>query len=144
MPRCYLLTLCSGSAVDQQSNNVTLFNLVEQINVPPGAPPPPGGAVPLEIHAYFQLLPTEVGTPFDVRYVMESMTGLETFSDILQYRSTTPRYRTRTVGLPMPPVTGEYQLRVDCRSAGADGWRRESPAWPLSVVELSPRPAVTH
>ena len=57
MPRCYLLTLCSGSALDQQSNNVTLFNLVEQLNVPPGVPPPPGGVIPLEIHAYFTVAP---------------------------------------------------------------------------------------
>ena len=27
MPRCYLLLSCSGSAVDQHTNNVTLFNL---------------------------------------------------------------------------------------------------------------------
>ena len=144
MPRCYLLTLCSGSALDQQSNNVTLFNLVEQLNVPPGAPPPPGGLVPLEIHAYFALAPEELGEPFEVRYVMEAASGIETFSEILSYRSTTPRYRTRTVGLPMPPVTGNYALRVDWRSQGREGWRREAAAWPISIVELVSRPEVTH
>ena len=32
MPSCYLLAVCGGSSLDQHSNNVTLFNLVEQIN----------------------------------------------------------------------------------------------------------------
>lgn len=144
MPRCYLLTLCSGSALDQQSNNVTLFNLVEQLNVPPGAPPPPGGLVPLEIHAYFALAPDEIGEPFEVRYVMQAGSGIETFSDIVRYRSSTARYRTRTVGLPMPPVTGHYSLRVDWRSSGREGWQREPAAWPISIVELVARPAITH
>lgn len=144
MPRCYLLAVCSGSSVDQQSNNVTLFNLVEQLNVPPGAPPPPGGLVPLEIHAYFQFAPHELNQTFDVRYVMEAGSGLETFSEIMQHRSSTPRYRTRTIGLPMPPVPGQYALRIDWRSSGKEGFRREDVAWPLVIAELAPRPTVTH
>lgn len=144
MPRCYLLTVCSGSALDQQSNNVTLFNLVEQINVPPGAPPPPGGLIPLEIHAYFQLTAHEVGETFELRFAMTAGTGLETFSEIMRHRSTTPRYRTRTVGLPLPPVTGQYTLRVDHRLLGREGWVRDDAAWPLSIVELPPKPAITH
>jgi hypothetical protein len=143
VPRCYLLTLCSGSSLDQHSNNVTLFNLVEQLNVPPGAPPPPGGIVPLEIHAYWQLAPLEIGEPFEVRYALVASTGLETVSDVLHHKSVTPRYRTRTLGMPFPPVTGQYELRVDWRSAGAD-WQRESIAWPLTIVEHNPQPIVTH
>jgi hypothetical protein len=144
VPKCYMLTIASGSSLDQYSNNVTLFNVVEQLNVPPGAPPPQGGVVPLEIHAYFQLLPHEVNQPFDVRFAMVAHSGLETFSDAFSHRSVTPRYRTRTVGLPFPPVTGQYELRVDWREAGTEGWHREPVAWPVVIVEASPRPAVTH
>lgn len=143
MPRCYLLTLCSGSSLDQHSNNVTLFNLVEQLNVPPGAPPPPDGMVPLEIHAYWQLAPQEIGEPFEVRYALVASTGLETVSDVLHHKSVTPRYRTRTLGMPFPPVTGQYEVRVDWRSGGAD-WKREVVAWPLTIVEYNPQPVVTH
>lgn len=146
MPRCYLLSLCSGSSLDQHSNNVSLFNLVEQINFQPGATPTPGSLIPLEVHAYFHFASNEVGFTFDVRYVLVSTeTGLESFSDTYQYRSTTPRYRTRTLGLPLPPVSGTYELRLDWRLGGAIAWTRESLGWPIAIVEASPQPPrITH
>lgn len=141
MPRCYFLSLCSGSSVDQHTNNITLFNLVEQINVPPGAPPPPQGLVPLEIHAYFEVSQADMGQDFEVRFVMVAQTGLETPSEAFRHRSVTPRYRTRTFGLPFPPVSGVYDLRIDIRPSGAEGWQRASIAWPISIVEASGRPS---
>lgn len=143
MPRCYLLAVCAGSSLDQQSNNVTLFNLVEQLNVPPGAPPPPGNVIPLEMHAYFVLAPQEIGSQFDVRFAMVASSGLETFSEAFSYRSVTPRFRTRTAGLPFPPVVGQYELRVDVRSGGGS-WTRDAAFWPIAIVEATPRPTVTH
>jgi hypothetical protein len=144
VPRCYLLAVCSGSSVDQQTNNATLFNLVEQINVAPGAPPPPRGLIPLEIHAYFQLEGSELDVPFEMRFVLVAATGLETPTDPQGYRSATVRYRTRTVGVPFPPVTGAYELRVDFRASGEHAWRRDPLRWPLSIVEFVPKPHVTH
>jgi hypothetical protein len=144
MPHCYLLLSCSGSSVDQHSNNVTLFNLVEQINVPPGAPPPPRGLVPVEIHAYFHVSHHEFARDFEVRFVMVASTGLETPSDTFTHRAVTPRYRTRTFGLPFPPVAGQYELRVDLRMAGEESFRREPPAWPIAIVETSPEPRAVH
>lgn len=143
MPRCYLLAVCAGSSLDQQSNNVTLFNLVEQLNVPPGAPPPPGGVIPLEMHAYFTLAPHEMQVAFEVRFVMLAASGLETFSEVFTHRAVTPRFRTRTAGLPFPPVVGQYELRVDVRVAGGS-WTRDSVFWPIVIVEATQRPAVTH
>jgi hypothetical protein len=126
--------------VDQHTNNVTLFNLVEQINVPPGAPPPPQGLVPLEIHCYFESPPAELGHDFEMRFVMVAQTGLETPSEVFRHRTVTARYRTRTFGLPFPPVSGLYDLKVDLRRSGEEGWQRASLAWPLAIVEASPRP----
>ena len=83
MPSCYLLAVCSGSSLDQQSNNVTLFNLVEQLNLRPGAEPP-RGLIPLEIHAYFELAPEEVGFEFEIRFCMVAETGLETEGAIVR------------------------------------------------------------
>jgi hypothetical protein len=141
MPHCYFLAVTSGSSVDQHSNNVSLWNLIEQINVPQGAPPPPQGIVPVEIHAYFELSPMEVGRDLEVRFVMVAATGLESPTDAFAHRPITPRYRTRTFGLPFPPVAGQYGLRVDWRYAGEDGWHREQMAWPVAIVEATPPPA---
>lgn len=144
MPRCYLLTLCGGSSLDQHSNNVTLFNVVEQVNIPAGAEPPPNALLPLEIHAYFQLDTSEANQRFDIRFALVASTGLETLTDGFSHKSSTLRYRTRTLGLPVPPVAGMYELRVDVRASGSEHWRREPTAWPLIVAQAEPRPAVTH
>lgn len=144
MPNCYFLSVCAGSSVDQRSNNVTLFNLVEQINVPPGAPPPPKGLIPLEIHAYFDLFPDEIGNSFEIRFVMVAPSGLETPSDPVKHKPVTPRYRTRTVGLPFPPVVGHYTLKVDVRMAGSVGYQRQSVGWPVTIAEADLKPRLTH
>lgn len=144
MPRCYLLSVCSGSSLDRHSNNVTLFNLVEQINLPANAQPPPGGVIPLEVHAYWQLLPDEVDRQFEMRLVLVGQTGLEHSSDTFPHTPSTPRFRTRTLGLPFPPAAGQYLLRVDWRFPGSDSWKRDAVAWPVAVTEVEQKPAVVH
>ncbi len=144
MPSCYLLLVCGGSSLDQHSNNVTLFNLVEQITAPPGMPMPPGGMLPLEIHAYFRLGPEEVSRSFEMRYALVATSGLETYSDTFTHRSVVPRYRTRTLGLPLPPMPDQYELKVDYRMSGTDSWRRDPAAWPLLFVEATPAEVTKH
>lgn len=144
MPNCYFLTVCAGSSVDQRSNNVTLFSLVEHIQVPPGAPPPPRGIIPLEVHAYFDVLPDELGRAFELRFVMVAPSGLETSSEPVQHKPVTPRYRTRTVGLPFPPVVGHYLLRADVRLVGTSSYQRQPPSWPVTIAEAEVRPKLTH
>ncbi|HET9956397.1 MAG TPA: hypothetical protein VFQ61_17935 [Polyangiaceae bacterium] len=144
MPKCYLVAIAGGSSLDRYSNNVTLFNMVEQLNFPKEQPPPPGAVLPLEIHAYFQLAPEEINQRFEVRFSLLSDTGLETLTDGFAHRSQTVRYRTRTVGLPAPPVAGSYELCVDVRAPGSEAWQRQSVRWPLVITETEPRPAVTH
>src|SRR5690606_37423355 len=139
-----LLALASGSSLDRHSNNVTLFNLVEQVNFPKERQPRPGALLPLEIHAYFELEPEDVNRRFEVRYALVATTGLETITDVFSHRSTTPRYRTRTLGLPTPPTAGSYALCVDVREAGTESWSRQASRWPLLVTEVEPRPEVTH
>ena len=144
MPKCYFLTLCGGSSLDQHSNNVTLFNVVEQVNLQPNMEPPPGAFLPLEVHAYFILGPGEVSQPFEVRFALVAPTGLELLTDSTQHKSSTPRYRTRSLGLPAPIVPGNYQLCVDIRQPGTEGFSREQLQWPLVVARLEPRPTVIH
>ncbi len=144
MPRCYMLTLASSSSLDQQSNNVSLFNMVEQINLPRGVEPPPGALLPLELHAYFQLAPQELNQRFEMRFVLVASSGLETSTDAYPHKSATLRFRTRTMGMPVPPIADSYEVRVDTRVAGTEHWTRDPLSWPLLVTLAEARPAVTH
>ena len=163
MPRCYFLALSAGSSLYQQSNNVSLFQLVEQVNVAEGTALPVGRQLPIEIHAYFYVHPQEIGQTVEMRFSLVASTGLETFSETMSHRVATPRYRTRTMGLPYPATVGHYDLRVDFRvpSSGsvssswesgtlsapdpaASSWVRDPLAWPITFLEQSRAPTVTH
>ncbi|MEO8181052.1 MAG: hypothetical protein ABI895_19625 [Deltaproteobacteria bacterium] len=151
MAQCYLLCVTTGSSIDRQSNNVSLFNLVEQINLPPNAPPPPRGLIPLEVHAYFQLSEAHVNRDFELRFALRAQSGLETLSDVFRHRISAPRFRVRTLGLPYPPVFGQYSLQVDVRMLGegqspreSQPWQRQSAAWPIALHQMEERPRVTH
>jgi hypothetical protein len=145
LAHCYLLCVSSGSAIDRQSNNVSLFSLVEQINVPARVAPPRGALIPVEVHAYFQLSSSQLDREFEMRFVLCADTGLETPSEIFRHRGTARRFRVRTLGLPCPPVVGQYSLQVDFRMVGDDvRWQRQAAAWPISLYEIEARPKVTH
>lgn len=143
--RCYLLCVTSGSSVDRQSNNVSLFNLIEQINVPATAMPAPRGVIPVEIHAYFELDPPGAPRELELRFSLRAETGLETFSEVFRQRVSGARFRIRAMGLPAPPVVGGYSLHVDARWVELDeAWQRQAATWPIRLNVLEPRPQVTH
>ena len=144
MPQCYLIALAAGSSLDQQSNNVTLFNLVEQVNLPPGPSPSPSGPIPLEIHAYLHIAPHERGDEFEMRFVLLSETGLETFTDPAKHKGATARLRTRALGVPFPPALGNYEVRVDFRSNDQEPWSRDPASWPIAFLQGETAPRVTH
>jgi hypothetical protein len=141
--RCYLLAVCVGSSLDQVSNNLTLFNLVEQVNVPASGYPV-DAVLPLEIHAYFHVPPVQLQSTLQLRFALVAQSGLETTTEVFEHRVLTQRYRTRTPGLPLPPVVGAYELRLDWRFASSEAWTREPLGWPLTLVEADPHPVVTH
>ena len=82
---------------------------------------------------------------FELRFALCADTGLETLSEVFRHRVTAPRFRVRTLGLPYPPVLGQYTLQVDFRMAGGDArWERQAASWPIALQEIEPRPKVTH
>lgn len=144
MPRCYLLTVCVGSSVDQQSNNATLFQLVEQVNLAATAPDPLPSLVPLELHAYFDVSAEEEALHVEFRFVLVGEDGAETASDAVSHQLAGPRLRTRTLGLPFPATPGAHELRVDWRLRGGITWHRENSRWPLLLLRDDPTPRITH
>jgi hypothetical protein len=67
MPRCYLLAIAQGSALDSLTNNFTLFSLVEEVqsNQFPVT-------LPFEVHSHWQFAPDEVNVDFLMRLVLAS------------------------------------------------------------------------
>jgi hypothetical protein len=97
------------------------------------------------VHAYFQLAVTQLNREFEMRFALCAETGLETLSEVFRHRVTAARFRVRTLGLPYPPVIGQYSLQVDFRMLGEDTrWQRQSAAWPIALHEIDVRPRVTH
>ena len=132
-----------GSSVDQHTNNVSIFNVIEQITVPPDAPPPPHGVLPVEVHVYWRAT-EDSEEAFEVRLVMVAESGLETVSPVQKHTQLRGRLRTRTLGLPFPPVMGRYQLVVDWRRDQNQEWQREELNWPINLQEGERKPRVTH
>lgn len=130
--------------MDQHSNNVSLFNVVEQVNIHPNARLQPNAVLPLELHAYWAIEIEHRSREFETRFVLVADTGLETPSRTFTHRPVTQRFRTRTMGLPFPPVFGEYVLHVDWRSSQDAGWQRQGISWPIGIRVAESKPTTTH
>jgi hypothetical protein len=126
MPDCYLLAVCVNSSLDSSTNNWSLFNLVEQVSAE---------QFPLnltfETHVYWTFSPSEYETDFEGRLVLKCGTE-ETSSRPFGMRSSTPRFRQRIVGLPIPHA-GNYALCVEYRRQGQEDWTRCGAFWPLQI-----------
>lgn len=140
---CYFLCVCQGSSVDRHSNNASLFSLVEQVNLPETTLTE-RRMLPLEVHSYFFVSEEWIDRRFEMRFALVAPGGLETFSDGFKHRSKSERLRVRTLGLPQPPLFGDYRLYVETRLDEATEWLRHPAAWPLRWAPTSPKPAVTH
>lgn len=131
MPRAYLLAVCSGSSVDRELNNVSLFNLVEQVAVPELQA---GSNLPLELHAYWEAGPGELNAGFECRFVLlrdGEVSGSP--SPAIRFQQDAPRVRARLLGLPVPG-SGPHRLGVEWRRLcdGEEPWTRESALWPIA------------
>lgn len=128
----YWTVLCSNSAIDKDSNNISLFNIVERITI--YGEPPQGnkvGAVPIPhtivtLWGRSDIEQPERGT---TRFVIEYQQGDDTKStdpheigiDLTEH----PRFRTRAT-LNALPVLGEgrHWIRVFLNQNDEDEWVR--------------------
>lgn len=132
MPRAYLLAVAQTSALDSNSNNLSLFNLVEEVQVKTaGGILTPGTGVPYETHVYWELEPAALNRAFEMRLVAVQ-NGVEHLSDIIPLVSDKRRHRVRNKGTPLF-FTGVSELKVEWRFTGDAVWTRESAYWPLDV-----------
>lgn len=128
---------CRVSLVDQESNNVSLIQVLEELGIPTVMPPIPGPAM---IPALFDVVTLwgreheEQGAQGQARMSVISPTGEVLVSrvydvDLREFR----RFRSvsRILGFPAP-VSGRYGFRVE-RRVGADGQWEERAVIPLWV-----------
>jgi hypothetical protein len=66
MPRCYLLAVARGSALNADTNNFTLFELVEGISAHTRDS---RIHLPLELHTYWEFAADELNVDFEMRFV---------------------------------------------------------------------------
>jgi len=130
MPRCYLLAVSQGSSLDSESNNFTLFGLVERVSLAPGAPLE-NLVLPFEMHCYWEFAPNEIDVDFEFRIVFTDG-DTERATQSYTLRSTKARLRIRLQGMPVL-LHGKVVVRTEWRRKGEEKWSRESVFWPLEI-----------
>lgn len=131
MPTPYLVAVCENSAVDQRTNNFSLFHLIEQIQVPRA-----GVMVGMEVHAYYEFTEAERGRPYEVRIRIDDENGrMLSTSATIAVTSTTVRHRILLPGLNIPR-DGILRVHSEIRAVGGgeQPWVGSPWGWPVSVV----------
>ena len=133
MPACFLIAAAHSSALDSETNNWSLFSLIEQLQVTVSSQLPTleGVVLPYEIHVFWELRPEEIDREFQFRLVSRQENE-EKKSDAFTITSDKTRYRLRLVGLPIR-FRGRSELLVEWRAGETDDWQRCSAYWPLEV-----------
>jgi len=136
VPDVYLIAVCKGSALDEYTNNWSLFTLTEQIKLTPEKPIPEGVklALPLEVHVYWWLSPEEFGQEFEWRIVFEGSNGEKVWDQVFTLKPEKRRHRSRIRGIPVL-AQGNLRLKVEWRPKQKQEWVRCSAFWPLVVEE---------
>lgn len=130
MPRAYLIAVSADYALDQRTNNFSLFHLIEQIEVRQVPLD-----LPLDVHLHYEFTETERGRPFQIRIVLIDQTGaVITTSKPTDVTSPSPRQRIVLTGLRVP-APGHFLVYSEIRAADgvADGWERSAFGWPVDV-----------
>jgi hypothetical protein len=128
--RCYLLAVCAASSIDRDTNNVTLFALVEDMLFQPFIP---GQAIPVSTVACLLAAPEELQRTARFRLVWVRADGTETFSETHDVVLTHPRVRIRSVATVLPPTVGEYEVRFEWAWPDEEQWHREPIAYPVAL-----------
>lgn len=131
--------VCSQIVIDRDSNNVSLQNIIEQINI--RAEPMPDGKLPIVLHTMTLWVRTDSNTPARgrgrVKFVSPSgqaAAPLEFDINLSEY--TGHRTRGKFGGLPVTEP-GRYSFRVDFQEEGEDEWRQVASV-PVEVIFTPP------
>ena len=132
--------VCSHSVTDRDSNNVSIFNVIEQINIT--GEPKPQGVVPIR----FEIVTLWARSDFDepargrARIIFISPSGkkvkLSEERDIVLSKYERLRARQFVQGLPVREP-GRHVFQVELQNEGENRWRKVASV-PLKIAFVSP------
>jgi hypothetical protein len=127
------MAVCSASALDQRSNNFSLFGLIEQLQVVQFP-----AALPLEVHVYYEFDETELGQPHEVRIeLFDEQAARVWHSPWITMTSPSRRHRMVLSGIqfPSPALFHVHAVHRIVGAAVDDSIR--SSGWPIEVGQAS-------
>jgi hypothetical protein len=141
---CYLLIICQASTVDEKTKAVSLFNVMEVVGMTPFEP---GGSLPVEVHAHFEIPPEDRGEQFETRLVWVAGDVLHSSERSLKGigapATSNERLRVTALSVVLPPSPGAYRLHMEARRVGTESWQRISPHVPFTILDVPPSPPST-
>lgn len=131
--------VCSRAVIDRESNNVSLQNIIEQINIRGEPIPDRVVAVQLEVVTLWVRADFDVPSQATTRLTVLSPSGnvlgsFESDIDVSEYERF--RARVKFEGLLMPEL-GRYAFRTELKNKGESEWH-EVATIPLKIVFVSP------
>jgi len=132
--------LCSYAVIDQDSNNVSLLNVVEQLNIEEEPSPEGGITLPLEIMTLWARADLDRPARRRGRVTFLSPSGTandgpwEIEVDLSEYHRNRTRGRLRALHVS---ESGRYVFRVELQGEDETEWRQVA-AIPLEINFLPP------
>jgi len=131
--------VCSRAVIDRESNNVSLQNIIDQINIRGEPIPDSVVAVQVEVVTSWVRADFDVPSQATTRLTFLSPSGnvlgsFESDIDLSEYERF--RARAKFEGLPMPEP-GRYAFRMELKNIGGSEWH-EVATIPLKIVFGSP------
>lgn len=128
---CYFLGVCRGSALDRDTNNFTLFQLLEEVQVPE---PLLGQTLPFEMHFYLAVTGESINAPSEFQIVWKEQDGREQpGANVFRLELSHDRVRNRTFALQLPIKAGAYRIYLEWRTPNTKPWTRSVASWPLTI-----------
>ena len=134
MPKHIFTVVVRGQSVDVQTNNITLFSVLEEI----GASEVPFAFPDFAVVSLWKREPGEEGVRFVQRTSLVDPSGKEVFSADITLGFEKSRQRSIVIMQAAPfATTGEYHLVIRIRREGGEEWSLVTD-YPLEVRLLRP------
>lgn len=128
--RCYMLCITSGSSLDKNTNNYSLFNVVEQCQLKSFP-----AQAPFETHIWFEVESVERGERFELELLIKQGDEVLRRSNTWDIFPDSERYRVRINGLDIPQA-GRCKVTARFRPKGEGDWQNVGLEWPLHAEEV--------